>query len=57
MSDVLNDLTCGESASRRSSTPGGIRNASDIFLDNAAKFYDETFFDYFSNGRMLTGRF
>ena len=30
MSDVLNDLTCGESASRRSSTPGGIRNASDL---------------------------
>lgn len=24
----------------------GIRNASDIFLDNAAKFYDETFFPY-----------
>jgi len=31
---ILNDTHCG------------IRNSSDIFLDNAAKFYNETFFPY-----------
>ena len=31
---ILNDTHCGT------------RNSSDIFLDNAAKFYNETFFPY-----------
>ena len=31
---LLNDTHCG------------IRNSGDIFLDNAAKFYDEVFFPY-----------